>query len=45
MTIKELYEWALENGVENEILWTDYGEGLTRVEAPTIAEDGDGVMI
>ena len=45
MTIKELYEWALENGVENEVLWTDYGEGLIRVEAPIIAEDGDGVMI
>lgn len=45
MTIKELYEWALENGVENEVLWTDYGEGLARVEAPQIDEHGDGVII
>jgi len=43
MTIKELYEWALENGVENETLWTDYGEGLIRVESPMIEDDG--VMI
>ena len=40
MTIKELYEWALENGVENETLWTDYGEGLTHVEAPSIEKFG-----
>jgi hypothetical protein len=40
MTIKELYEWALENNVENETLWTDYGEGLTKVEKPTIEKFG-----
>lgn len=40
MTIKELYEWAIEHYVEDEILWTDYGEGVAQIEPPIIEDFG-----
>ena len=38
MTIKELYEWAIENGVENLDYKCDYGEGISEPDPPTIEE-------
>lgn len=39
ITIKELYEWAVENGVENWPYKCDYGQGIEDPDKPSI-EDG-----
>ena len=39
MTIKELYEWAVKNGVENLPYKCDYGEGLTEPDDPSIEKN------
>lgn len=39
MTIKELYDWAVENGVEDFDYKCDYGEGITEPDPPTIEKN------
>ena len=45
MTIKELYEWAVENGAENLPYVCDYGEGIEQPDEPEVDEKNNRVVL
>ena len=45
MTIQELYDWAVRNGVENEeiVTYSSYGERTSYIEPEIIKIEGNGL--